>query len=194
MVESTMSRDEYNQMVLEQIDDTGTEHDETCPSCGLSARKRNFEACHTGSVNQHYTLDCAHCGFHKCDQDDGCCASCDTHKAIDYCYDAFAENRDADGKYNILDQLLSALTASLIQKGTISPLDWTSIKLVAIRKPETVLAYTEWGLQRYREQVMSSYKAFIQYQQRQILDQRFNYRLRLKIERAKQELTDHTVM
>ncbi|MBD1577996.1 hypothetical protein HC723_16535 [Vibrio sp. S11_S32] len=48
-----------------------------CPKCNMNATKREFEASHTGSVNQHTSTDCKHCDYHYCDQDEGLCDICD---------------------------------------------------------------------------------------------------------------------
>ena len=69
-------RYEYNQFIIDNVvDHRGDESEINCPNCGKTAIKHHFEACHSGSVNQHYTLNCEHCGYHRCDQD--ACKRCD---------------------------------------------------------------------------------------------------------------------
>lgn len=68
---------QYNHYFIMEhvVDHDGYRCQEKCPNCGKDASRRDFEACHSGSVNQHYTLDCEHCGFHSCDRDE--CHKCE---------------------------------------------------------------------------------------------------------------------
>ncbi|MCU8005812.1 hypothetical protein [Shewanella sp. SM96] len=72
----TFDNDQYNQFIIDNIvDHDGYKTQIKCPDCGKDAIRHCFEACHSGSVNQHYTLNCDHCGFHSCDQD--VCRKCE---------------------------------------------------------------------------------------------------------------------
>jgi hypothetical protein len=33
-----------------------------CPDCAETAQRHNFESCADGSINQHWTIFCSHCG------------------------------------------------------------------------------------------------------------------------------------
>lgn len=74
-----MNKSDINKFIIEHVmDRNGTTVVCDCPNCGKSAKRRDFEACHTGSINQHSILNCKHCHHHECDQDDGMCSFCDT--------------------------------------------------------------------------------------------------------------------
>ena len=73
---NTMTPEEYNQFIIDNVvDHDGERYEVECPACDKLAIKHTFEACHTGSVNQHYTLNCKHCGHHECNED--VCDICD---------------------------------------------------------------------------------------------------------------------
>jgi hypothetical protein len=73
-----LDRSEYNQFIIDHvIDQTGDKYQTKCENCGNAAIQHTFEACHTGSVNQHYTLNCNHCGYHRCNQD--VCSRCEDY-------------------------------------------------------------------------------------------------------------------
>ncbi|AEH16185.1 hypothetical protein [Shewanella baltica] len=70
------NNEQYNQYIIDNVVDfEGDNNQEKCQNCGQDATRHNFEACHSGSVNRHYTLNCEHCGFHSCDQD--VCRKCE---------------------------------------------------------------------------------------------------------------------
>ena len=66
----------YNQFIIDHVVDfDGSKYEVQCQSCSETAIKHKFEDCHTGSLNQYYTLNCEHCGYHSCNQD--ACSECD---------------------------------------------------------------------------------------------------------------------
>lgn len=74
--QTNINNQTYNQFILDHVVDfDGDKYEVKCPSCNKTAIKHTFDACHTSSVNQHYTLNCEHCGCHSCDQDE--CSRCD---------------------------------------------------------------------------------------------------------------------
>jgi hypothetical protein len=175
MCDVNMSQCEYNKMVLDQIDTKGTEHDDSCPSCGKPAGTREFESCHTGSVNQHYTINCKHCGYHECDLDDGCCPVCEH---IEY---KTPIGFDESAKANLV---FDSLMDSLSSKGTMNAVDWSYLKHYVFKIPELVGFYSDFYISDHNQLKGYTPKHLIAYMQKEILDIRFKYRIDKKIEAA----------
>ncbi|WP_282109344.1 hypothetical protein [Shewanella algicola] len=100
-------RNEYNQFIIDNVvDHRGHESKVNCPICAKTAIRHNFEACHTGSVNQHYTLNCEHCGYHSCDQD--VCKRCDEDAQDDTESNHYQFMQELDGLVDLaLERLIT---------------------------------------------------------------------------------------
>ncbi|MGR5296940.1 hypothetical protein ACPV5U_19235 [Vibrio mediterranei] len=164
-----MARDEYYQFVIDEVIDHGNNSvNDSCPCCGKRATRRDFEAVHSGSVNQHYTLDCSHCGHHECDQEDGMCFICDTHSSVPSGY-------KESGR---LDLLVTKLREDMIVNCRINPLDWSFAKLYALQNPDAV----DWYDTVYGDNHGLSVKGFIRHTQQCLLDIKFETWLDNKID------------
>ena len=62
-----MNNQEFNFIQNHVVDDDVKLHYEYCPSCKKEAIQREFEVCE-GTVNQYFTFNCKHCGYHSCNQ------------------------------------------------------------------------------------------------------------------------------
>jgi len=51
-------------------------HTIECPECGALCPERLYETC-DGSINQRFSISCAHCGFHDCNAE--VCEQCEEH-------------------------------------------------------------------------------------------------------------------
>lgn len=168
MSELTMTSEAYNQMALEQVDRSGLKTNEECPDCGMQATRRDFEACHSGSVNQHYSLDCSHCGYHECDQD--VCMVCESKLTTPVGYD---ESSD-------VDLMVSTLLKSMRYKSRINPVEWSLLKLYAVKNPEAI----QWYFTIISMQSKSTISEFFYQIKRELLDVKFEMKLNKKIEDA----------
>ncbi|EGQ8535753.1 hypothetical protein [Vibrio parahaemolyticus] len=127
MNETMMTQDQYNAVALAQVDTDGDKCEETCPDCGKLAVRHDFECCHSGSVNAHYTLNCSHCGYHECDQDE--CSICDEAISLTrHHYDEAA--KWVTFFYSIEECLMNG-------RG-VPGLLWTEFKHVVHQQPEVV--------------------------------------------------------
>ncbi|GMQ49639.1 hypothetical protein [Vibrio sp. 10N] len=122
MSELTMTSEAYNQMSFEQVDRSGLKTNVECPDCGMQATRRDFEACHSGSVNQHYSLDCS-CGYHECDQD--MCSKCE-------------QSLDVDNDSSMLAEMLTTLMENLRDQRRIHPVDLSLLKLYAVKNVSSI--------------------------------------------------------
>ncbi|MEI9747361.1 MULTISPECIES: hypothetical protein [Morganellaceae] len=50
------------------------EYEDVCTECGATCSHRHYETC-DGSINQRFSINCDHCGFHNCNAE--VCSSCD---------------------------------------------------------------------------------------------------------------------
>ncbi len=166
-----MTRNEYNQFILDEVVDHGSCYAEICSSCGKQATRRDFEACHTGSVNQHYTLDCLHCGHHECDQDDGMCSICDSQHSTPPGY-------MESGK---LDLIVMKLLEDMMHAGRVNPLDWSFAKLYALQNPRAV----DWYDTVFGDNDCLTARDFIRKTQKRLLDMKFEIWLDNKIDSEK---------
>ena len=120
-----LTHDEYNQMVLENIDHHGSSSETECPNCHNNAFERSFEACHTGSVNQHVEINCTHCGYHECDVDE--CGICEQ---------ATAKSDDEYDALN-LDVMFDCILEDLTCHRCIG-VSWSSLKSEIYKNPKLV--------------------------------------------------------
>lgn len=118
-----MNREEYNQCVRDQVDHEGSYRHVECPRCQAHAIRNDFEACHTGAVNQHYKIDCATCGYHECDQD--WCATCEQDLSADY-EDEEYKDLERQGNTDRLDELSTQALKNACT--SINPVVMTEIK------------------------------------------------------------------
>ena len=173
---SVQARKTYNQCVINQIDTEGHRTDSTCPACHQVAVRHDFEAYHTGSVNQHYTLDCCHCGHHHCDQDDGCCSICDGNELEGY------------EEASKLDLVLEYLLDDIQSRGFCDGYSWSFLKFYAHQNPKLVRCYVTYFLHDTAEcKAITSVSLLIKYLQRQLTTTRFIARLDQRVDAAKNE-------
>lgn len=165
MSELTMTSEAFNQMAFEQVDRSGLKTNVECPDCGMQATRRDFEACHSGSVNQHYSLDCSHCGHHECDQD--VCTVCESKQTTPVGYD---ESSD-------VDFLVSALLKSMRFKSRINPVELSLLKLYAVKNPEAI----HWYFTIFAMQSKSTISEFFNQIKRDLLDVKFEMKRNQKI-------------
>ncbi|EJV0278433.1 TPA: hypothetical protein ACVU43_004020 [Vibrio parahaemolyticus] len=131
MNEVMMNQEQHNAFVLEQVDADGWRDEEACPDCGKMAIRHDFESCHTGSVNAHYTLNCPHCGHHECDQD--ACSICESLASLTQRYYDEAVKWAA-----FFDDIETCLTDGRCVSGLL----WTEFKYVVQQQP-TVVSWLE---------------------------------------------------
>ncbi|EPR7484044.1 TPA: hypothetical protein ACGSTL_001351 [Vibrio parahaemolyticus] len=168
----TMTKAEYNQFVIDHVVDHVGDHDEEeCPACGKQAIRHDFECCHSGSVNQHYTLDCDHCGYHICDQDE--CGTCEAA----YEASAFEYEQRMDNAFKL--EALAELALENACTG-VTPAIFTNIKEMLYDDELDIefdcFCFTDKRLHRGN---------FMDRLVRMIMDKRFNVRLEQRIELAK---------
>lgn len=175
-----MNSEIYNQFIKDNIDETGLKHNETCPDCGKNAIRHEFEACHTGSVNQHYTLNCQSCDYHECDQD--FCSICES--ALDERIEARKSELEKD--MNDGDSLTLIAEYSIQQvatRGFVSGTSITALKQILVNNPH---AAPFLNLEERR--ITKCAKDAIHLLKSELLEARFNRNLELKITQAKKEL------
>lgn len=169
MNETMMTQDQYNAVALAQVDTDGDKCEETCPDCGKLAVRHDFECCHSGSVNAHYTLNCSHCGYHECDQDE--CSICQTSfEDKSYYYDEGCK----------WSNFLNHMSQYLKDGKTIPGLLWTEFKHVMYQQPEVV----DW-IDTFLDINDASAKGVIRYFQRHMMDVRFSLRIEERTQHAK---------
>lgn len=169
-----MNRDEYNQFVLNQVDHEGSYRHVECPSCQAHAIRNDFEACHTGAVNQHYIIECDKCGFHECDQE--WCATCEL--GIEH------EESELENEKQANTSRLDELSEQALKDACtgVNPVVMTEIKRMLQYEIEfdsfCCFLFTKERLNRdnFRGCLIEV-----------ILRKRFNHRLEKKIEQAKAE-------
>ncbi|MDF4421584.1 hypothetical protein [Vibrio parahaemolyticus] len=168
----TMTPEEYNQFIIDHVvDHAGDRCEVDCPACDKQATRHDFEACHTGSVNQHYTLDCEHCGHHECDQD--VCGICEA--AYDDAYSEYEQRMRNALKLEALADIAleNACTG-------VDPAVFTSIKEMLYDEQQDIefdcFCFTNERLHRGN---------FMKCLVCMIMDKRFNTWLEQRIELAK---------
>lgn len=171
MTEQMITQAQYKAFVLEQVDTDGWRNEEACPDCGKMAIRHDFESCHTGSVNAHYTLNCSHCGYHECDQDE--CSICDVK---------YEHNQHINDEVGKCLYFIDLFEDKLAERQCVPGLLWTQFKHVMYHQPtvadllDNVLALglpTNCG------------KQVVRYVQQHMMDIRFNLRLEERIQHAK---------
>ncbi len=167
-----LDRDAFNQMVIEQIDTSGSRYEVQCPSCGESATERVFEAYYTGSVNTYESINCHHCSYHSCDVDG--CSICDD-----------IQSNEPDGWYEsqAVFDMKNELLQQIKSKGFCDGKAWSSLKLYIHTNPSLI----EWYDTVYLDSrcQVSTVSSFIKLIQKWLLNERFNYWLNLRIEAYK---------
>ncbi|MEZ8028582.1 hypothetical protein [Enterovibrio norvegicus] len=175
----TMSNQEYNQFVFDHVvDHEGRNTVVNCPMCGESANRNDYECCKSGSVNQHYTLDCPHCSHHECDRDG--CLLCEMWDSEENEYD------DTSWK---LDAVVEFLIDTIEDKGFCPTLEWCALKSMVHANPNAYLMYRDSYIGMDQRKCVVSNQALIEYWKQQLLNARFAYRLNKRIEQAKRSET-----
>ncbi|ANS88103.1 hypothetical protein VSVS12_04404 (plasmid) [Vibrio scophthalmi] len=171
MNEQMITQHQYNAFVLAQVNTDGWQNEETCPDCGKMAIRRDFESCHTGSVNAHYTLNCSHCGYHECEQDE--CSICDVK------YDHNQHINDEVGKWlSFMDLVEDRLAEGRCVPGVL----WTQFKHVMYHQPAVAdLLDNVLGLGL----PANCGRQVVHHVQRHIMDVRFKLNLEQRIQLAK---------
>ncbi|NOI32252.1 hypothetical protein [Vibrio coralliilyticus] len=168
-----VDKDGWNAFIIENVLDTkGFKNETECPNCGKNAERRNFDECLGGTINQVYSIDCSHCGYHKCDQEE--CYACE----VIYNQKHAAQSRHL-GEAIEADLMLDSMIESLEKDGRIEPATLTYLKLKLTNK----------DVQEHFELVFvpKGTKAN-QYIKRKLLDALFFWKNEQMIEQAKMEL------
>ncbi|EGR2026356.1 hypothetical protein DYB89_14855 [Vibrio cholerae] len=160
----------YSEFTLENaVDLKGFFMQIDCPICKKETRERQFDRVEGGSVNQHFSIDCKHCGHHECDLE-----FCSTCEAESNHYQHLMEMVfDAD---MLLEECVNNLEMGLksqLKGGVI-----TQLKILITHARSNVSWYNDNFLKRGG---MSHVK-------RQLLDAKFNRNLALKIALAKTDV------
>lgn len=174
IADTHLGHDEYNAFVLENVVDTdGDRYEVECPKCGKTAIQRNYDRV-DGSVNAYQSITCQHCDYHECDDD--FCATCeasyDSGTPLGYYESATLGH--------LLDDCVESVTAGKL----VNPIVWNKLKALAFNLPEAI----DWFDTCFicdRKVTVRTYKEFVNYAQRKLLDARFMARLDKKISLAK---------
>jgi len=177
MCNETMSREEYNQMVLDNMNSEGYTAPVDCPECGKEALHKDFERCVGGSINQYYTLNCDHCGLHKCDQE-----------YCHICEQAYAEPEGYKEAPNV-ELIVDSMLDSLREKALIDPVSWSFLKLYTLQNPELVGWYDTFFIHDGKN--INTPSRLFHYLKKQLLDERFTIWLNRRIEEAKHATDFH---
>lgn len=171
MNEIMMTQEQYNAFALAQVDTDGDKCEETCPDCGKLAVRHDFECCHSGSVNAHYTLNCSHCGYHECDQD--VCPICDGK---------YEHNQHLSDEVNQWLRFLDMIEKKLTNGQCVPGLLWSQFKQAMYHQPAVAgLLYDVLDL----DFTTDCGKQVVHHVQRTMMDMKFNQRLDAHIQHAK---------
>ncbi|MCG9576041.1 hypothetical protein L1D14_07290 [Vibrio tubiashii] len=165
------------EFVLENVVDQNGELDESkCPECGENAKTRTFDSCHSGSVNVYYTLNCSHCGYHECDREE--CSICESQQQG--CSDTDVFPQESFAASAEIDYMIDEIVDEMENKGRISAIAWTKIKLYLDQNIELL----EWWIPPSGRPINQTRFEFISDIQRRLSDVRFNQRIGAKIANA----------
>lgn len=167
MYSKEMIKSEDRRLIVKHNDHTDIEE---CPDCGSPVKRHEFESCHSGSVNSHYTLNCLHCDYHECDQD--------------VCDECSSSELTTPSGYNEAIQLelwVDALVDKFQDTGKLSLFDWSHFKLF-IHNNQDALDW--WCLFTCEAKNITPFE-MKNYVQRKMLAVRFIERINLQIDEAK---------
>lgn len=170
-----LGHDEYNALVLENVVDTdGSRFKVECPKCGKTAIQRDYDRVDGGCVNAYESVTCQHCDYHECDDDycTICEAKYDSGTPVGY-------DESAMLSY-LLDNCLESVAAGHL----VEPVVWSKLKALAFNLPEAI-GWFDTCFVCDRRFTVNTYKEFVNYAQRKLLDARFTMRLDKKITLAK---------
>ncbi|EGR4213931.1 hypothetical protein NTH44_003346 [Vibrio metoecus] len=160
----------YNEMVLANaVNFEGYSLPVNCLRCNKEASERHFDLVEGGSVNPYYSIDCSHCGYHKCDRN--FCSTCEAESAY---FDSLMKNYSE--AILLLDSCIDDLELGL--KTQINGIHVTHIKIL--------IAYAREDLDWYNEDFLN--RGGISRIKRRLLDAKFTRNLKLKIAQAHHDL------
>ncbi|MFL7013661.1 hypothetical protein [Enterovibrio norvegicus] len=163
-----MTSDDYNRMVLEQIDFAGHVHATDCPQCeNQKATERIYEEVCGGAVNSYTELNCSECGYHECDSD--FCDECNLFSSEP------PEDYQAAVEVHLrMENLVNVISTEY----KIDPFEWGLIKKIIYQYGDGILMY-------FAIDDGNSFRHFINSLKQELLDARFKAKLNVAIEVAK---------
>lgn len=170
-----------SEFVRENVLDTnGWQRDTKCPNCGKSASERNFDECLGGVINQVYSINCQHCGFHECDQE--FCSICESmhDERIEASKTELEKDMDDGNSLTLMGEYAIEQVAN---NGFVAGKEITNIKLLLMKNP---FARNYCDIEGIFPS--NSAKEAIYLIKRKMLDVKFNRNLEVKIAKAKIDL------